>query len=147
MTVLSREQVAEIRSCVMSGRSWEAEHGGVLALCDTAAWVMAGREEADRAIDAAHSELNYLIEQIPGASVSTSEESELGERVAELCHGVVEPLVAELDTLRAIVRRVADGWRPSTRGHWTRIVDDSIRVEPMPDAEVRAIYGPQEETE
>lgn len=74
----------------------------------------------------------------------------MGDEYARMLAGCVTQCdhQAELETLRGIAKRNADGWSPNRlHRRWEKGGIVVEREEPMTDAEIQAIYGSPEEEE
>lgn len=135
MGELTPEQVAEIRREAQKGHAWlnvDAVLKAVLALCDT---VDVLREQLDKTVnepaDRATRRDCYQVGLAEGRNQASG----------------------ELQVLRGVARRLRDGWfisdaNPHGTSGWVRM-DGSCadgwqtRDEPMTEAEMAAIYGPE----
>lgn len=134
MTELSAEQITEIRA-EFRFPAESPSRIAIQALCDTAEALRAERDAAVETRDEANIKLGTLE----------------GETVLERL-GLVETTArmhAELETLRGIAKRLADGWQ----NHWEMQTREYLwfhteggEMEPMTSAEVQAIYGKEDDT-
>lgn len=159
-TKLTEEEQAEMRALCESGRCggcvicWGppikvAGCDDVLALCDTVDAVRAEMDVVQQiyiaVFDQAHSELDLMADNELAPNLPDADEASVPERIAQLRDEVMEPMVAELETLRGIAKRLREGWYVvGTDWLYSGLVQST--VEPMTEAEVAAIYGSKDDT-